>query len=85
MTLTYSKKHVNTVCCVFAYSCFIFSVVDPVLLYRMARDIQLNYALDMQFPFIPVYLVIATWSNVTFKGSSRKNIVRICCFESKII
>jgi hypothetical protein len=74
----------NITLCICADKRVIFSVADPMLLNRLARDVQQNYAGDIQFPFIPLYLVIATWSNVTFKGSNSKNIVGTCSYELKI-
>lgn len=47
----------------------LFVITDPVLLARVIQDVKQYYPTDSRFPFLPLYLIIATWSNVTFKGS----------------
>jgi hypothetical protein len=48
---------------------------DSNLLARATQDVLNAFKIDSVYQFFPQWLFIATWSNVTYTGALRKNIV----------
>jgi hypothetical protein len=45
-----------------------FDFTDPALLARATNDMLKYFEYESLFPFVPQWLFIVTWSNVTFSG-----------------
>ena len=67
--VVHSAAIISTACLAASDCVFNFNA-DPALLTRAAQDVQPYFTSTTQYPFQPVYAVIATWHNVTFKGST---------------
>jgi hypothetical protein len=52
----------------------LFVLTDPSLLSAAIEEVREQFDGDVVFPFIPQWMLIVTWNNVTFSGS-KANIV----------
>jgi hypothetical protein len=51
-----------------------FVHTDPILLKRVAADVRASFKFNNGLSFIPQWILIVTWENVTFNGG-KANIV----------
>ena len=71
MLLTVQSKSLQLSCCRGYRSCMHCGIVaDAQLLSRVANDIQQAFSFSDLDAFKPVWIVIATWSNVLYSGAT---------------
>jgi hypothetical protein len=47
-----------------------FVYTDPVLLNRVAADVRASFTFDDGLAFIPQWILVVTWKDVTFNGGN---------------
>lgn len=53
----------------------LYVVAEPDLMARAIQDVLRDNTFSLYKPFVPMYLVIVTWENVTFNGALSLNVV----------